>query len=127
MGLGKPGYLYPWTFDACTVAFSLRKVGDRLDVSYHDVTMQHYRAIVHALITLPMNSCVSLTLYHREILPAIKLNCRGDRARFRIPEREAVAISMRLPLYECQWPSPLAWIVGLPWMCRLPNHMKEMF
>ncbi|KAH8748093.1 hypothetical protein F5883DRAFT_653270 [Diaporthe sp. PMI_573] len=69
-------------------------------------------------------------------LPSIKINCVGDRIRFH-PDKdpdsdaaiyEAVTVPNGEPFPEkSQWPSILAVMMGLPWLCRVVYNSSNLW
>lgn len=79
---------------------------------------------------------VNVPRYNFNTLPALKINCFGDRVRFH-PDKnpnsnaaifEAVTVPNREIRSETeQWPSLLAFMLGLPWLCRLVHNSRDLW
>jgi hypothetical protein len=124
--LGKLGQMYPWSCDACVIAYRLNKIGNETRMTFEDVEMKYYRSITTWFLTMEKNPCIDPERYPAEKLPAIKLTSSGDCFKYKISSCEMVHVVPRPGFFDFQWPSPLAWIVGLPWICRLSAHSEEL-
>ncbi|KAK6082416.1 hypothetical protein SCUP234_04255 [Seiridium cupressi] len=118
--LGRPGHLYPWTADAYLVVYQVKRDKDgNARVQYQDVKMEHHRPVLNFLLTNPFNPCIVPDVRDKRYrIPAIKINSVGDRLSHGLAVMDVVEVPVDL-FSGYQWPSALAFMVGLPWVCRL--------
>lgn len=59
-------------------------------------------------------------------IPAVRINSIGDRRMFNVPIMLPTYV-LAYPFMDYQWPSPLAFMIGLPWVVRLVSGHRLMF
>lgn len=127
--LGQPGYIYPWSARAVIICFKLipEPNGKSARLRFEDVKMRHVRPILDWFLTNDLNPCI---VPHRHStrpgVPAIKINSVGDRRLFGLENMQEVVVPA-LAHSGYQWPSALAFMLGLPWICRLTQAHLEIF
>jgi hypothetical protein len=125
--LGPPGQLYPWSSGALVISWrSKRDNKGVLRIRYEDVKMEHHRQILRFFLTNDLNPCiVPQANDKRHAIPAVKINSAGDL----IIHNVALMEEVQMPAYlfsGFQWPCVLAFMVGLPWVCRLTASHCEI-
>ncbi|KAG8167925.1 hypothetical protein KVR01_003614 [Diaporthe batatas] len=100
---------------------------------FQDLEMQDLST---AIVLLMLPCVVNVPRCPFKSLPGIKINCVGDRIRFH-PDKdpnsdaaiyEAVDVPNAEPYPEkSQWPSTLAFMLGLPWLCRVVDNSKNLW
>ncbi|KAI1857311.1 uncharacterized protein JN550_013291 [Neoarthrinium moseri] len=128
--LGKPGYMYPWAFKIYVLAYKFET--DESEVGFKatfiDVEMKDYLHVVDWFLNHPLNPCISDTgRTSVDMLPAIKINSLTDCYAFELGKYNEVNVRSAVYRREYQWPSPLAFMVGLPWICRMTASTNELF
>lgn len=142
MNLGPPGHLQTYWGPLLVVAGKLEPVTPADDfgmaVRMEDVEMEDVWHVIEGIIYGDRNHpcVVNLPRYPHQSLPAIKINCHGDRHRFH-PSKDcesdaAIYEEVRVPNKEPlaapeQWPSIMAFLLGLPWLCRLVKSTLDLW
>lgn len=133
--LAPAGDLYPWSATAFLAAWKHEPNGSSAMVPrFVDVTMEHYHQAVILLLSHIVNPCVRININcGRGKVQALKINSRvemqfayKDRVFLSMERVLAPAGSNSIIKETCQWPSLLAWMVGLPWVCRLAPATFEL-
>lgn len=142
LNVGPPGHLQTYWGPILVVAGKPHKLGHQHgpdmvfiieDLELVDVC----QVFADMLYGDEKNPCmVNVPPYSFNTLPALKMNCFGDRVRFH-PDKgpnsnaaifEAVTVSNREIRSETeQWPSLLAFMLGLPWLCRLVYNSRDLW
>lgn len=144
LNLGPPGHLQ--TFWGPIVVVAGKKEprssgplqGPEMDFYAEDLEMvdvwQAFQEILYGDDKTPC--VVNVPRYPLNSLPALKINCFGDRVRFH-PDKdpnsnaaiyEAVTVPNRKIHSETeQWPSLIAFMLGLPWLCRLVHNSLDLW
>lgn len=132
LGLGPPGHLHTHWGPFLVVANKPNlpsQPDDRgLMALMEDVEMEDVWPVVEGFLYGDKKTpcVVNLPRCPHKYLPAIKINCVGDRRRFH-PENptsdqaiyESVNVPNNSPIPELwQSPSVLSFMLGLPWLCR---------
>ncbi|ETS73665.1 hypothetical protein PFICI_14611 [Pestalotiopsis fici W106-1] len=133
---GCGGSVYPWSSTAYIVAWKheLHPRTGKMRARWQDVTMDHYRLVVDWFLSSWLNSsaCMGTHLREDNSTFALKINSDGEKdwtysdSEFR--RMDDAATVYRHPLFvleDIQWASPLAYMLGLPWVCRIaPSHLE---
>lgn len=132
--LAPAGQLYPWSATAFLAAWRHEPDSSSAMVPrFVDVTMEHYHQAVILLLSYVRNPCVRADIRGRGIVQALKINSWAE-TEFAYKDKVFLGMERVLapagldPIIKdtCQWPSPLAWMVGLPWVCRLAPATFEL-
>lgn len=140
--LGPPGHLATHWGPVIVLAFKAGDPAKNTDPRgllglVEDVEMADVALIFHTLVhNLVENPCVvDIAQYHHKTIPAVKINCLGDRRRFhpgKDPSDEAAiyeAVTVPNLAFDpsVQWPSIFAFTLGLPWVCRVVYSSKDFW
>lgn len=142
LDLGPPGHLHTYWGPILVVAGKPDPVtpadGLGMAVRMEDVEMQDIWHVIEAITYGDRDHpcVVNVPRYPHKSLPGLKVNCHGDRLRFhpgrdresdaatyeevRVPNKEALCQPM-------QTPSIMAFLLGLPWLCRLVVSSMDLW
>ncbi|KAH8767468.1 hypothetical protein F5883DRAFT_671071 [Diaporthe sp. PMI_573] len=144
LNLGPPGHLQTYWGPILVVAglpelAPLPRYPDHpMRARLEDVSMNDTWFVIEAVLYGDHDSpcVVNVPRYPYPSLPALKINCVGDRARFHpdkdrrsdaatyesvtVPNKEAISI-MR------QYPCIAPFLLGLPWLCRLVPNCFDLY
>lgn len=141
LGLGPPGHLHtrwgPFLVVANKPDQASQPDGRGFVALMEDVEMEDVWPVVEGLLYGDKKTpcVVNLPRCPHKYLPAIKINCVGDRRRFH-PENpdsdqaiyESVNVANNCPIEErWQWPSFLSFMLGLPWLCRTVCNSMDLW
>lgn len=142
LNLGPPGHLHTYWGPLLIVAGKLDPVtpadGYGMAVRMEDVQMEDVWHVIEGIIYGDRDHpcVVNVPRYPHKSLPALKVNCHGDRHRFH-PERdrksdaatyEEVRVPNKEPLFApMQIPSIMVFLLGLPWLCRLVVSSADLW
>lgn len=119
--VGKPGQVFRQRGNMLFMALSPPSMAQHQACLPRDVTMPDWSEFITFFlsdISQPVLPDPALIL--SPVVPAIKLNCCGDRDRYGIPSMEIVTISCLKTLDDkaYHWVSPYAVMLQLPWVSR---------
>ena len=102
-----------------------------------DLEMADVAHVFHTLVhNNPENPCVvDVSRFAHKTIPAVKINCLGDRRRFHTNKNAlddaAIYEAVIVPNVVChpsiQWPSISAFMLGLPWACRAVCSSRDFW
>lgn len=142
MSLGPPGHLQTYWGPLLVLAGKLEPVtpadGRGMAVRMEDVQMEDVWHVIEGIIYGDRDHpcVVNVPRYPYKSLPALKVNCHGDRHRFH-PSRNcesdaAIYEQVRVANKEAvspprQIPAIMAFLLGLPWLCRLVRSSEDLW
>lgn len=134
MNMGPPGHLQTYWGPIVVVAGKPERVipadGMGMLVRVEDLEMEDVWPVIEAMIYGDQDHpcVVNVPRYPFKSIPGLKINCLGDRHRLRrkldpnsdAAVYEAVTVPNKHPEpLGKQYPSILAFLLGLPWLCRI--------
>lgn len=144
LNLGPPGHLHTYWGPILVVAGMPELAPSAEYPDYpmvarlKDVSMADTWFVIEAVLYGDHNSpcVVNVPRYPYKSIPALKMNCIGDRVRFHPDENvksdkatyESVIAPNKDPLELMrQYPCILPFLLGLPWLCRLVPNCFDLY